>query len=373
MAASRDIDPGRLAQRVEAIPGIGRLREAAGDTPVYLVGGVVRDLLLGEPHPDLDLAVEGDVAAVAGRLGGEVREHERFATATVRDEDLSVDLATSRAETYPKPGALPEVTPAPIAEDLARRDFTINAMAVPLAGEHELIDPYGGLDDLRAELLRVLHSGSFHDDPTRALRAARYAARLGLELEHHTAALLHEADLSTVSEDRVIAELRRIAAEPSAAIGFELLADWRLVEMHPGAPPLIGLVDSTLSRDPWREAADRTAAILLVARGGERAARHLAAESPERPSRGRRLADQHSPEELAIARALGAEWLDRYLDQWRGIELEIDGEDLIAAGVPEGPAVGRGLAAALDAKLDGELSGREAELERALRAAREGE
>ncbi|MGZ5340693.1 MAG: hypothetical protein ACXWED_04695 [Solirubrobacterales bacterium] len=373
MEASREIDPGRLPERLEALPGIGRLREASEGSSAFLVGGVVRDLLLGQPRTDLDLAVEGDVGELARALGGELREHDRFSTATVRDDELSVDLASSRAETYPHPGALPEVTAAPIAEDLARRDFSINAMAVPLAGEPELIDPYGGLEDLRAGQLRVLHHGSFHDDPTRALRAARYAARLGFALEHETGALLHQTDLSTVSEDRVTAELRRIAAEPSAPIAFELLADWGLLAMHKGAPPLIGLLDATLSGPPWRDAADRTEAILLVVRGGERAARQLAAlEPPERPSQGRRLADPHSVEELAVARALGASWLDRYLDEWRKVALEIDGEDLIAAGVPEGPAVGRALDAAMDAKLDGELTGREAELAQALESAREG-
>jgi tRNA nucleotidyltransferase (CCA-adding enzyme) len=373
MEASREIDPDRLPERLEALPGIVRLREAAVGASAYLVGGVIRDLLLGQPRADLDLAVEGDVGELARALGGEVLEHDRFSTATVRDGDLSVDLATSRAETYPRPGALPEVTPAPIAEDLARRDFSINAMAVPLAGEPELIDPYGGVDDLRAGLLRVLHHGSFRDDPTRALRAARYAARLGFALEHETGALLHQTDLATVSEDRVAAELRRIAAEPTAPIAFELLADWGLLGMHKGAPPLIGLLDATLSGPPWREAADRTEAILLIARGGGRGARQLAAlDPPDRPSQGRRLADPHSVEELAVARALGANWLDRYLDEWRKVVLEIDGEALIEAGVPEGPAVGRALDAALDAKLDGEVSGREAELARALEAAREG-
>ena len=152
--------------------------------------------------------------------------HERFGTATVRVGDLVVDLARSRAEAYEHPGALPAVTPAPIAEDLARRDFTINAMALPLTGEAELIDPHGGLDDLRAGRLRVLHEGSFVDDPTRALRAARYAARFGFGLEPRTEELLRAADLSTVSDDRVQAELRRIAAEDDPAAALALILAW---------------------------------------------------------------------------------------------------------------------------------------------------
>ena len=157
---------------------------AAGDARIFLVGGAVRDLALGrEDRPDLDVAVEGDVAELAGRLGGEVVHHDRFRTAIVRSGDLRVDLAATRAETYSSPGALPEVEPARLDEDLARRDFTVNAMAVPLFGQPQLIDPHGGFADLESSLLRVLHSDSFSDDPTRVLRGARYGARLGLDLD----------------------------------------------------------------------------------------------------------------------------------------------------------------------------------------------
>jgi tRNA nucleotidyltransferase (CCA-adding enzyme) len=127
-----DIDPGRLAERMERLPGLSRLRKAASGVPAYLVGGAVRDLLLGRDRADLDVVVEGDLAPLASALGGELRRHERFATATVREGKQTVDLATARAETYAQPGALPDVRPATLSEDLARRDFTINAMAVPL-------------------------------------------------------------------------------------------------------------------------------------------------------------------------------------------------------------------------------------------------
>ena len=177
------IEPERIPERLRALPGLDRVREAAAGTATYLVGGAVRDLLLGRDRTDLDIAVEGDAAAVGRRLGGEVRTHERFATATVHTAGLELDLATSRSESYPEPGALPEIQPATLSEDLARRDFTLNAMAVPLAGDPELIDPHGGLEDLERGALRVLHDGSFVDDPTRALRAARYAARYGFDLD----------------------------------------------------------------------------------------------------------------------------------------------------------------------------------------------
>src|SRR3954471_4644210 len=136
---SVDIEPEHIAERLSALPGLDRVREAAAGTPVYLVGGAVRDLLLGRERSDLDLVVEGDAAALGRKLGGEVRAHERFATATAVLDGLEVDLATARSETYPHPGALPEVRPAAIAEDLARRDFTVNAMAIPLVGDPELI------------------------------------------------------------------------------------------------------------------------------------------------------------------------------------------------------------------------------------------
>jgi tRNA nucleotidyltransferase/poly(A) polymerase len=165
-----------LQERLQALPGIARVRAALDGERAYLVGGAVRDLLLGAEHPDLDLAVEGDAVELARRLGAEPVAHERFSTATVDLDGVRVDLARTRAETYPHPGALPEVEPAPLERDLARRDFTVNAMALPLDGRGQLVDPHGGRVDLRAGLLRVLHPGSFADDPTRALRAARYAA-----------------------------------------------------------------------------------------------------------------------------------------------------------------------------------------------------
>src|SRR5919198_1932639 len=145
------IHPARLAERLAALPGIQRLRDAAAGLPAYLVGGAVRDLLLNRDRADVDVAVEGGASELARRLGGDVRVHERFATAAVRVDGLEVDLAATRRETYERPGALPVVRPAPITDDLARRDFTVNAMAVPLAGTPQLIDPPGGLAGLRRD------------------------------------------------------------------------------------------------------------------------------------------------------------------------------------------------------------------------------
>jgi tRNA nucleotidyltransferase (CCA-adding enzyme) len=355
------------------LDGLDRIREAAGDTPAYLVGGTVRDLLLGDTRRfDIDVVVEGEVGPIAERLDGEMLSHERFGTAKVTAGALSADLAAARAETYAHPGALPDVSPAALADDLARRDFTVNAMAVPLQGEARLIDPYGGEADLEARRLRVLHDRSFADDPTRAVRAARYAARLGFDLDPHGEELARDADLGTVSEDRREAELYRLAAEDSPRRGFELLDEWGLFALHEQGAELIDLVAELVSEPPWSDATERPAAVLAAARGEVGSAPRLAALTPESPSRGVEAARGASGVELALARAMGAQWLDEYLDEWRNVGLEITGEDLIAAGVAEGPAVGRGLRIALARKLDGEVAEREGELAAALEGARQG-
>jgi tRNA nucleotidyltransferase (CCA-adding enzyme) len=355
-----------------AYPELEEVVGAADGQPVYLVGGAVRDLLLGRARGDIDLVVVGDAGALATRLGADVVEHERFATAKVKLDGHEIDIASARAETYPQPGALPMVELAVDLEaDLSRRDFTINAMAIPLQGDRELVDPHGGQADLDAGLLRVLHPRSFEDDPTRALRAARYAARFDFEVEPETLALLRAANLGTVSADRQQADLLRLAAESEPARGFRLLAEWGLVELRPGGTELVERVADLLSAPPWREAAPRAATVLRAALGPPGGEEELAAARPERPSEGVERAHRHDPVELVLARAQGAEWLDEYLLEWSTVSLEIDGEDLIAAGVPQGPAIGRGLDWALRRKLDGEAKGRQSELEAALAAARE--
>jgi tRNA nucleotidyltransferase (CCA-adding enzyme) len=371
MPTSRRIETDLAAAVSSAIPELDRLREAAGGAPLYLVGGAVRDLLLGRSPENLDVAVEGDGVAVARRLGDDVVAHDRFSTAETTLGGMEIDLASTRTESYPAPGALPEVKPASLEEDLARRDFTVNAIAWPLQGEPQLIDPHSGQSDLESGLLRVLHERSFVDDPTRSLRAARYAARLGLELESQTAGLLRATDLGSVSTDRRAAELLKLASEPAAARGLQLAAEWGLVRPRHGAAELLPAVDVLLAQPPWSEVAARPRAMLVAALGPVGREAELAAAGPSRPSEGVELARDARPEELVLARAMGGAWLDDYVRGWRGMTLEIDGSDLISAGVPEGPAVGRGLDEALRRKLDGEISGRDEELRVALEAAGE--
>jgi tRNA nucleotidyltransferase (CCA-adding enzyme) len=358
-----------------AHPELATIRDAATE-PVYVVGGAVRDLLLSSGRADLDVVVEGDAAALAACLGAEPVEHERFATAKVELDGHEVDIASARSESYPHPGSLPVVSPAAAIEaDLGRRDFTVNAMAIPLTGEPRLIDPHGGREDLEAGLLRVLHRESFRDDPTRAIRAARYAARLGFELEPETEPLLRATDLDTVSADRRRAELLRLAGEATGPRGFALLREWGLLAERGHEGDLVARVVALAATPPWAEwltAPDRARAVLAGALGPAGGERELASALPQRPSQAVELVRGHDPVELVLARALGAEWLDDYMEKWRAIALEIDGTDLIAAGVSQGPALGRGLAAALRAKLDGEIEGREQELATALEVAQPG-
>lgn len=193
--------------------------------PVYLIGGLVRDLLLQRPSLDLDIVVEGDAISFARQLqahfGGQIQTHKPFGTATWQPPNLdidSLDFVTARSETYPRPGALPLITPSTLTDDLARRDFTINTLAIRLDGTHfgQLIDPHNAQADLTAKRIRILHKASFLDDPTRIFRAVRYEQRLGFALEPTTLALLQAGldGLANLTPARVRHEFERIWAEP---------------------------------------------------------------------------------------------------------------------------------------------------------------
>ena len=201
---------------------------------VSAVGGVVRDALAGLSHgPELDLVVEGDAVAEAaealGRaLGARVVAHPRFGTAHIElPHGGHVDLVSARTETYAAPGALPTVGPGSLLDDLARRDFTVNAMALGLRGARtgELVDPHGGAADLAAGLLRAVRPDAFVEDPSRLVRAARYAARLGLALAPETeAAARAVAPALDPGSARVAEELRRVLDEDGATGALALLA-----------------------------------------------------------------------------------------------------------------------------------------------------
>ena len=204
--------------------------------PACLVGGSVRDLLLGRRVVDLDVVVEGDGIAFAQELAGigerELVPYSRFGTAFVMlPPGIKVDIATARRESYPEPGLLPEVEPASLHEDLLRRDFTINSMAIRLGptGYGTFIDQHGGCRDLRAGIIRVLHEGSFRDDPTRILRAIRFRARLRYTLDVSTVDLLVQSVesgmLDEVSRQRIREEIVAILTEDDAANSLDTLSD----------------------------------------------------------------------------------------------------------------------------------------------------
>jgi tRNA nucleotidyltransferase (CCA-adding enzyme) len=193
------------------------------NVPLYLAGGIVRDLLLGQTNStnDLDLVVEGDAVGLAvefaKKTGGKLSVHLMFNTAKIVLDEWTIDIAMARTEKYAKPGALPVVTPGTLKTDLFRRDFTVNAMAICLTPDNygELIDLYGGMQDLDRQLIRVLHKNSFVDDATRIWRAIRYAQRLGFQIEPGTLKLLKRdvPQLKTVGGYRLRRELELVLKE----------------------------------------------------------------------------------------------------------------------------------------------------------------
>jgi tRNA nucleotidyltransferase (CCA-adding enzyme) len=365
-----------------------------GARDLHVVGGAVRDLLLGGAPVDLDFVIEGDAVGAATRLAaaldGELQLHDRFGTATVRAAGRTYDLAAARVETYARPGALPDVRPATLEDDLRRRDFTVNAIALSLDGR--VVAPPHALEDLEARQLRVLHDASFRDDPTRLLRLVRYATRLGFAVEPHTAELaeaaLAEGALATVTPARIGGELRLLLREPSAVEALGWIGAWEGLGVRVSFDPelarrAVGLLPADGRRDllllavavraveagrlsPWLEALEFTARErdVVVA-----AARAEPAEGLVRPSDIAARFAGRPVEAVAMAGALGDEpAARRWLEDLRHVRLEIDGDDLLAAGVPQGERIGRGLAAALRAKLDGEAPDRAAQLAAALAA-----
>jgi tRNA nucleotidyltransferase (CCA-adding enzyme) len=413
-----------VLERVRELPGGRELIDLArGRTDVELVGGAVRDLMLGRDPRELDVVVGGGESSLspalqfakelASRLNAlaQTSEHERFGTALVEWNTARVDVASARRERYPAPGALPEVESATLTEDLLRRDFTVNAIAVTLDTTRpgEVRTPPGALEDLRAGRLRVLHDTSFLDDPTRLLRLARYAARLDFEIEPHTAELAFQAvasrALDTVSGARIGAELRLALDEPGATgalaalnklglltalhprVRFDPIAIERSLELLPadGRPDVLRMAALTL---PLALRADdaRAEIVALLDRleftAPDRDRIAIAATAVPRltdvlptaalPSQLRAAVDGVPPEGVALAGGVSESATGparRWLTELRGIRLLITGEDLLAAGVPEGPEIGRRLDAALRSRLDGELpDGRDAELAAALAA-----
>jgi tRNA nucleotidyltransferase (CCA-adding enzyme) len=399
-----------LLDSVREQPGGEALLEAAYEG-VHLVGGAVRDLLRAERPRELDILVEGPIEPLLEALRGEVVTYDRFGTASVSLGDTRIDVARARRERYPQPGALPVVEPATVREDLLRRDFTVNAIAVSLTDGETRAAPHAEAD-LAHAVLRVLHERSFLDDPTRLLRLGRYATRLGFEPEQQTAALARQAlaagALETVSGARIGAELRLALTEPNAPAALAALDELGvLVALHPslrfeeplardalsflpadGRPDLLLLASLLLPMTEHPVNAEVAMVELLdgleFVAGDRRRVIKAVLAAPALPGR---LSDATSPSALRAtaldvpveAVALAASLSDptsfarhaarRWLQELRDVRLSITGDDLLAAGVPAGPEIGLRLEAALNRKLDEQLAdGREAELRAALEA-----
>jgi tRNA nucleotidyltransferase (CCA-adding enzyme) len=375
---------------------------------VYLVGGTVRDILLGEPNFDVDIAVEGDAIglarSVADALGGRVRAHSKFGTAVVvYGDDERIDVVTARTEFYDAPAALPSVEHATIREDLFRRDFTINAMAVSLKGEDfgRLVDPFHGRRDLEAKTIRVLHNLSFIDDPTRIFRAIRYESRYGFRMDEHSQRLargtIEMGLVGDLSSARLRDELFALLEEGDAgasilrlaelgaggAIHPHLAADEEAVELlerlrelnerYRTGIPAWRLAFETLARRmppdeiyDWlqrlkvqRRDAERIAWAVTV---GPRLVERLRGDTPE-PAEIVALAEPYAPDAPLFALALAdPKPLHEYFKRLRDVRLEVSGADLAKLGVGESPQVGEILAELRRRKLNGQLDGRESEL-----------
>jgi tRNA nucleotidyltransferase/poly(A) polymerase len=342
------------AVRVAVPPAAARilkpLAEAARKfgTPLYAVGGPVRDWLLKRPNFDIDLTVAGNpdpVANAAARLlGGKVETFGRFGTRRiVSTGKFRVDVATTRAESYPEPACLPvvEKTGVAIELDLFRRDFTINALAVRLDdGSNALTDPYGGARDLDREVLRVLHRASFRDDPTRVFRAARFLARFkyvpSADLVHDARTALAEGHADKLSPHRLLHELESLLGEKDPGPAFNLLKAWGYLSLlHPELPWTKGM---PVGVEPRLAAM----ALSLGAVGGrafvesfphphERRARLLETLSLAFSDKSPRLAPEPS-----VAASV-ARFLPR-LPLTALVPCFLAGEDLIAAGLQPGPA-----------------------------------
>lgn len=386
----------------EALRGAIALAERGG-IGLYLVGGGVRDLLLGGAQSDLDLVVEGDALAfasdIAEELDARLVSNARFGTAAVRGDGFRLDVARARAESYERPGALPSVRPARLTDDLGRRDLTINAMALRLVSPRagEIVDPHGGREDLARRQIRVLHDGSFRDDSTRILRALRYAGRLQFRVERLTAKLMRSglSYLDTISGARLRHEFERIACEER--VGEIVRLAGRLGAIA-GVHPALGTGERELravARLPHLALSHRDAVLLclLLAGASPREAEdgidRLAltgrqagavrgfvalcgretrlARASLRASDAARLLEGLPPAaieafSLVAGQPLAADRARRYLGEWRFVRPRLNGRDVEALGVPHGPRVGAAMASLREARLDGRTKDREDEM-----------
>ncbi|MBI2207136.1 MAG: CCA tRNA nucleotidyltransferase [Candidatus Rokubacteria bacterium] len=403
----------RLPERMVHVTTLAAALAARQHAAAYVVGGVARDLFreARSETGDLDIVIEGDghrlAREIAETLGAPLVLHDRFLTASVDVPGVgTVDVITARSERYEHRGALPRVMPAGIQQDLERRDFTINAMAIELTSDDRpLLDPYGGRADLERERIRILHPLSFVDDPTRMFRAARYAARLGFVLDTWTARCrrlaLSLVPYPALSGPRIVAEVERILddARPDDALSrlgragvFRLLdPDYRFTQetahrvaqlaeslrwgasLGLAAAPVELALLVLLAEQPAATARRALARLGFSGEPSTRVERALdagrtlpaALAAARTPSRRAALLRGRSAAEVAWVGLVGGAAARRAVEEFQtrtgAIASELRGEDVIALGVPRGPAVAQALAALRDARIDGEVPDRAGE------------
>lgn len=407
----------KLPKEILNIINAARDTACKENMPVYLVGGFVRDLLLGVNNLDLDIVVEGEGIKFAERLSvhlkGKLTAHRRFGTATVSAHNVKIDIASARKETYPAPALLPVVTLGALKEDLYRRDFTINAMAVDLScdGFSTVIDFFKGREDLKKKYIRILHDLSFIDDPTRILRAIRFETRYGFKIEPHTLAKLRESlemrMLEKVAPHRLRDELILLLKEPQPLkvirrlkelTGFGFIS--QKISLSPSVYGLLKSIDKEIrwfqSAHTQRRPLDAWLIFLMglmdslsqreasqicdrfgLRRGEEKRVgsfknitKGVIRELEKRiiaPSRLHALLEPLSYEAILAFKAKRSndnlqKHIEEFFKYYHGSRIHISGHDLNALGISPGPRYQDLLKKILNAKLDGKVSSREGEI-----------
>lgn len=372
---------------------------------VYVVGGVVRDLILGREPVDADISVVGDAGAfsgaLAGRLGAARPTESEFLTFKItlgntREGATSIDVVTARAETYPEPAALPDVVPSSIKDDLERRDFTVNSMGISLSDSDwgNLVDPMNGLGDIMRKRIRVLHDASFTDDPTRLFRAVRYAVRLDFSIDSTTKSLIDDSlgKVDRLGGARLRNEFELMLGEPKrveilheaedlgllAAISPGLRIGSRSLEvMESGASTrfedLLALSTFGLTQDEAEQVAKRFDGPEMwtkTIRGNPELADLVAVldRSDIRRSEVAEILDSVPLQSIRAYIAAGPplprrDRMIEYIDKIRFERPEITGDDLIAAGIEEGPVIGQLIDIVRRARLDGQVKTKQEELD----------
>ena len=369
---------------------------------VYLVGGAVRDTLLGLPVQDIDLVVEGNAQLLAlllaKKLGGKVKSHPHFDTASLTAKGVQVDLATARKEIYPQPGALPEVSHSHILDDLKRRDFSINTMAIPI-GSHanlEIIDVHDGLYDLQNKIIRILHDQSFADDPTRMLRGVRYEQRLAFYFDKHTeesiSANLHL--LPYVSGERLIKEFYKWYIEENPPTIIQRADDLQILKSIHQSLDGIGQILEAIGRESDISKLDTNTWLGLMFHRSElkqmkelqkvltfssaqlRLIRevielHETHKALKRKIQDRELYDllcYSSSKSIEIHLILATnhilrENMQRFLNILRHTKTSLTGNDLLQMGIKKSPLIGSILDSIRNARLNGSVTNKRQEID----------